>query len=67
MNQVRMLVDWKSLKAMGWPYSRVHTWRLMKDGSFPRAFKLGKFRNSHPVWKLSDIYKAFETYGLDFT
>jgi hypothetical protein len=25
-----LFVDWKSLKRMGWPYSRVHTWRMMK-------------------------------------
>jgi predicted DNA-binding transcriptional regulator AlpA len=67
MNQVRLLVDWKGLKALGWPYSRVHTWRLMSEGRFPRAHKLGRHRNSHPVWKLTDILKAFETYGLVFT
>jgi predicted DNA-binding transcriptional regulator AlpA len=66
MNQVRLLVDWKSLKAMGWPYSRVHTWRLMESGAFPRAYKLGKHRNAHPVWKLYDIMKAFATYGIVF-
>lgn len=67
MNQVRLLVDWKSLKAMGWPYSRVHTWRMMGGGSFPRASKLGKHRNSHPVWKLTDVLKALETFGIVFT
>lgn len=24
-----LIVDWKGLKKMGWPYSRAHTWRKM--------------------------------------
>jgi len=24
-----LIVDWKGLKRMGWPYSRAQTWRLM--------------------------------------
>lgn len=26
-----LMVDWKGLKRMGWPYSRTQTWRLMAD------------------------------------
>ena len=25
-----LVVDWKGLKELGWPYSRTHTWRLMQ-------------------------------------
>lgn len=67
MNTVRLLVDWKGLKALGWPYSRAHTWRMMNDGRFPRCHRLGRHRNSHPVWRMRDILDAFETYGLVFT
>lgn len=63
--QVRLLVDWKGLVAMGWPYSRVHTWRMMRAGEFAQACKLGKHRNSHPVWRLHDVIEWFRTYGLD--
>ncbi len=81
-----LIVDWKGLKAMGWPYSRAHTWRLMaptvkatkrfrgrhdpvateipNPDPFPRCFKLGRHRNSHPVWRVSDVLAHFETHGL---
>jgi predicted DNA-binding transcriptional regulator AlpA len=50
------VVDWKGLKQeFGWPYSRSHTWRLMDAGKFPRAFKLGEHRNSHPVWRRREV------------
>jgi hypothetical protein len=26
-----LVVDWKGLVQMGWPYGRTHTWRLMKS------------------------------------
>ena len=26
----RLIVDWRGLKAMGWPYSKAHTWRMME-------------------------------------
>jgi predicted DNA-binding transcriptional regulator AlpA len=32
MSTVRpLIVGWKDLLRMGWPYSRAHTWRLMRD------------------------------------
>ncbi len=67
MNPQRQIVDWRGLKALGWPYSRAHTWRMMDSGDFPKAFKLGAHRNSHPVWKLTDILAHLETRGLILT
>jgi predicted DNA-binding transcriptional regulator AlpA len=58
------MVDWKTLKAIGWPYSRQHTWRLMAAGRFPQAYKLGSHRNSRVVWKLSDLLVHFAASGL---
>ena len=26
-----LIVDWKALKKLGWPYSRAQTWRLMAE------------------------------------
>ena len=49
------VVDWKGLKALGIPYSRTQIWRMMAAQEFPQAFKLGKHRNSHPVWWLSQV------------
>jgi predicted DNA-binding transcriptional regulator AlpA len=63
-NTKRLLVDWKTLKALGWPYSRAHTWRLMEDAKFPRCHKLGGHRNSHPVWRMKDIIDHLELLGL---
>lgn len=65
-----LIVDWKGLKRMGWPLSRAHTWRLMFDpdyaaNAFPACRKLGKHRNSHPVWRVSDVIAYFKTFGLD--
>lgn len=49
------VVNWKSLKALGIPYSRAHVWRLMLADEFPQSFKLGDHRNSPPVWWLSEV------------
>jgi predicted DNA-binding transcriptional regulator AlpA len=57
------VVDWKGLKALGYPYSRAHTWRMMKDGEFPQALKLGKHRNSHPVWWVSEVLDWFRSFA----
>jgi predicted DNA-binding transcriptional regulator AlpA len=55
------VVDWKGLKEQfGWPYSRTQTWRMMAEGRFPRAFKLGEHRNSHPVWKRREIVEHLQ-------
>lgn len=58
------MVSWKELKAIGWPYSRQHTWRLMEAERFPQAHKLGSHRNSRVVWKLSDLLIHFNASGL---
>ena len=63
-NTSKLLVTWKDLKALGWPYSRAHTWRLMKDGKFCQCVKLGGHRNSHPVWKWLDVLEWLRSYGL---
>jgi hypothetical protein len=49
------IVDWKGLKALGWPYCRTHTWRLMAAGMFAQSFKLVQTRNAHPVWLLREV------------
>ena len=64
MNTQRQLVDWKTLKAFGWPYSRAHTWRLMAAGRFPQSIKLTEHHNGHPVWRMKDILAYFERLGL---
>ncbi|HVX90242.1 MAG TPA: hypothetical protein VHC20_01240 [Candidatus Paceibacterota bacterium] len=37
------------------------------DDPFPRCRKLGKHRNSHPVWRVSDVLTYFEAHGLSVT
>jgi predicted DNA-binding transcriptional regulator AlpA len=61
----RLLVSWADLKKMGWPYSRTHTMqRMMKSGRFPQARKLGKDRNSHPVWSYGEVVDHLRDHGL---
>jgi len=55
------VANWKAIKALGIPYSRAHVWREMKAGRFPKCFKLGAFRNSPPVWWLSEIIEWLES------
>jgi predicted DNA-binding transcriptional regulator AlpA len=64
-----LVVDWKGLKRLGWPYSRAHTWRMMFDPDyavdpFPRARKLGKHRNAHVVWRVVEVLAYFEAHDL---
>jgi predicted DNA-binding transcriptional regulator AlpA len=63
----RLITDWRGLKRMGWPFSRAHTWRLMAAGAFPQAHKLGRHRNSHPMWRVREILTHFEAHGLSIT
>jgi predicted DNA-binding transcriptional regulator AlpA len=56
----KQVVNWKALKALGIPYSRAHVWRLMRQGLFPRCFKLGAYSNSPPVWWLHEIAEWLE-------
>jgi predicted DNA-binding transcriptional regulator AlpA len=58
------VVDWKGIKSrFGVPYSRAHIWRMMKARTFPQCFKLGKHRNSHPVWWVRDIIAWLTSYA----
>ena len=59
----QLVVDWKGLKKIGLPLSRVHVWRMMKAGTFPKAFKLGPHRNSHPVWWYSEVTDWLKTHA----
>jgi hypothetical protein len=34
---------------------------------FPRCVKLGAFRNSHPVWRMTEVLAYFEAHGLAVT
>jgi predicted DNA-binding transcriptional regulator AlpA len=65
MSDRPLIVGWKGLKTLGWPYSRAHTWRLMAAGNFPQAVKLGDDRNSHPMWRVKSILAHFKARGLD--
>ena len=72
MSTKPLIVDWKGLRKLGWCYSRAHTWRMMFDpdyaaDSFPKCRKLGKHRNAHPVWRVSDVLAYFEAHGLPVT
>jgi predicted DNA-binding transcriptional regulator AlpA len=60
-----LLITWKQLKALGWPYSRVDTWRKMRAGKFPQCVKLYEDRNSHPVWPYADIIKFLKSRGIN--
>jgi len=66
-----LVVNWKGLKSMGWPYSRTQTWRLMfdpayVDNAFPACRKLGKHRNAHVVWRVSEVLSYFEAHDRPF-
>ncbi len=67
MSERPLIVGWKGLKRMGWPYCRAHTWRLMAAGVFPEATKLGPHRNSHPMWRVKSVLAYFEAHGLKVT
>jgi predicted DNA-binding transcriptional regulator AlpA len=51
----RLLVDWKTLKLLGWPYSRTHTWRMIANGRFPTPIKFGCHPKSRVAWNYKDI------------
>lgn len=73
-----LIVDWKGLKTLGWPYSRAHTWRLMAGGwedahgewhavrhPFPKCTKLGNGPQAHPVWKYDEIIEYLKLFGIE--
>jgi hypothetical protein len=70
MSDRPLIVDWKGLKKMGWPFCRAHTWRMMfdpdyADNRFAQCRKLGPHRNSHPVWRVVDVLAYFRAHGLE--
>ncbi len=72
MLQRPLVLDWKGLKKLGWPYSRTHTFRMMfdeeyADDPFPACHKLRPDRNSHPLWVVREVLAYFETHGLRVT
>ena len=48
----RLLLSREDLKALGIPYSKSQLYRRMKEGSFPRAVKLG---GSRIAWRRDKI------------
>lgn len=63
----RLLVTWKALKALGWPYSRTHTMRLVKLGRFPKPIKFGEHRNARIAWYWVDIQEYLKRHQIDTT
>lgn len=66
----KLLVDWKTLKKMGWPYSRTHTNRLIKAGVLPAPLKLGQHERGRVAWRWKDIHNFLDglqqaTYSHD--
>lgn len=55
MTDERILVDWKALKKMGWPYSRQHTYRLIAQGVLPAPLKFGQHPSARTAWRWKDI------------
>jgi prophage regulatory protein len=44
-----------------WPYSKVHTWRLIKAGKFPHPKKLGLGKNGKNIWTEDEYDAAVRT------
>jgi hypothetical protein len=51
------LLTFDDLRQRGWPYSKVHTWRLIKAGKFVQPRKFGFGQNGKNVWP-EDEYEA---------
>jgi predicted DNA-binding transcriptional regulator AlpA len=51
------LLTYANLRERGWPYSKPHTWRLVRGGKFPAPKKLGFGPNAKNVWA-EDEYEA---------
>jgi prophage regulatory protein len=52
------LLGYRDLKSKGIPWSRMHVNRLIKQGKFPKPFKLGTGTNS---WTEEEIDRFIET------
>ena len=55
-----MLVDWKTLKKLGWPYSRQHTFRMIDQGRFPQPKKFGDHPGSRVAWRWQQVRPFLE-------
>jgi predicted DNA-binding transcriptional regulator AlpA len=64
MEVEREWIDRRTLVRLGYPYSRAHTYRMMTEGRFPRAHKLGDHQSSRIVWRYADIKEWFKRRGL---
>lgn len=58
--ELRKLVSFADLKAIGWPYCRVQTKRMISAGRFPRCLKLGPGNHGHIVWYLDEVVTYLE-------
>jgi prophage regulatory protein len=54
----RLLLSREDLKALGIPYSKSQLYRRMKEGSFPRAVKLG---GSRIAWRRDDVIEWIDS------
>ena len=63
MTEERLLVDWKMLKALGWPYSRQHTYRLMAARKFPQLRKFGTHRSARTSWRWPEVRPYLEQFS----
>jgi prophage regulatory protein len=60
-NAPMRLLSFDDLRQRGWPYSKVHTWRLVRAGKFPAPKKLGLGENGKNVWTEDDVDAALKT------
>jgi hypothetical protein len=55
-----LVLDWKGLKKLGWPYSRMHSWRMMIRTMPPIHFHglvSWAIRNAHVVWRYAQVHR----------
>lgn len=56
MSNEHRLVNIDELNAMGWPFTRSMTERMIAKGRFPRPARYWDDRgNNSPRWRLSDV------------
>ena len=55
------LLTFENLRERGWPYSKVHTWRLIRAGKFLAPKKLGFGPNAKNVWPEDEYEAAIKT------
>lgn len=58
-----ILVDWKALKRRGWPFCRVHTFRLVAAGRFPAPKKYGNHRGARVAWLWKEVKPYLEQFS----